>query len=319
MKKNLLLSALIKKQFIPVALSVLLVFSLSKNFFGQVEMLEGGNMEDPSAWNVSHLDSEEEAQYEFNSNNSCAFCEGGTLNVWADGTASSNILFWQPVTLKANTVYKVSGAFIDLTGGVINHFWCEILIGAVEPVDEEDYGNYQVLSFNTWTECTGQNVDGTFQDDGTCRDMSDRFFLPDSLGEEGTMYFGINVGMWFDTENPVEYPYDIVVDEISLLDSAATPPSEIEQISVNTDGLLKNYPNPFNETTTITYSVPERGDISLVVYNSVGIEVATLVNETKESGTYKVRFDASDLKSNLYFCRLMMNDIVITRKMILLK
>lgn len=315
MKKDLLLSAQIKKIFIPVALCLLLVFSVLQNTIGQVEMLIGGNMEDADAWNVSHLDSEEEAGYEFNSNNSCTFCEGGTLNVWADGTALSNILFWQEVTLKANTVYKVSGAFIDLTGGALNQFWCEILIGAVEPVDGEDYGNYQVRGFNTWNNC-GPNVDGTFQDDGTCRGLSDRFFLPDSLGEEGTMYFCINVGMW--TDGP-EYPYDIVVDEISLLDSAATPPSVIEQIRVNTDELLKNYPNPFNEITTITYSVPERGDISLAVYNSLGKEVATLVNETKERGTYKVPFNASDLNSNLYFCRLKMNDKVVTRKMILLK
>jgi len=56
-------------------------------------MLKGGNMEDPDAWNISHLDSEEEASYEFNSNNSCAFCEGGTLNVYADGLALLGFYF----------------------------------------------------------------------------------------------------------------------------------------------------------------------------------------------------------------------------------
>ena len=321
MKENLLLSALVKKQFIPVALCLLLIFSLSKNAFGQVEMLIGGNMEDPDAWNVSHLDSEEEASYEFNSNNSCTFCDGGTLNVYADGLASSNILFWQPVTLKANTKYIVTGAFCDLTGGAIDQFWCEILIGTMEPVDGEDYpdGDWCVLGFNTWLQC-GSNVDGTFQDDN-CRGSGTRFYLPDNLGEEATVYFTVNVGAWIDSEAdpPQELPYDIVIDNISMIDSAATPPSGIEQIKVNTDELLKNYPNPFNETTTITYSVPERGDIRLAIYNSLGKEVATLVNETKERGSYKVTFDASDLSSNLYFCRLKMNDIVITRKMILLK
>jgi hypothetical protein len=321
MKKNLLLSAQIKKQFIPVALCLLLVFSLSKNAFGQVEMLQGGNMEDPEAWNVSHLDSEEEAEYEFNSDNSCTFCDGGTLNVFADGLASSNILFWQPVTLKADTKYIISGAFSDLTFGELNQFWCEILIGTMEPVDGEDYpdGDWCVLGFNTWLGC-GANIDGTFQDDN-CRGSGERFYLPDTLGEEATVYFTVNIGAWIDPEAqpPQELPYDIVIDNISMIDSAATPPSIVEQMNVNPGELLKNYPNPFNETTTITYSVPERGDIRLAVYNSLGMEVVTLVNETKETGTYKVSFDASDLKSNLYFCRLKMNNMVITRKMILLR
>ncbi len=281
----------------------------------------GGSMDDPEAWNVSHLDSEEEAQYEFSSNNSCAYCEGGTLNVWADGLASSNILFWQPVTLKANTKYIVSGAFNDLTGGALNQFWCEILIGTMEPVDGEDYpdGDWCILGFNTWLGC-GPNVDGTFQDDN-CRGSGMRFYLPDTLGEEATVYFTVNVGAWINPEAqpPQELPYDIVVDNISMIDSAATPPSGIAQTKVNTDELLKNFPNPFNETTTITYSVPERSNINLTVYNSIGIEVTTLASEIKEAGTYSVRFDASSLNSDIYFCRLKMNDMVVTRKMILLK
>ncbi|UCH13601.1 MAG: T9SS type A sorting domain-containing protein [Bacteroidales bacterium] len=320
MKKDLLLFALVKKQFITF-LCLLLVFSLSKFASGQVEMLVGGSMDDPDAWNVSHLDSEEEAVYEFNSNNSCFNCEGGTLNVRANGLASSNILFWQPVTLKANTVYKVSGAFSDLTGGALDQFWCEILIGTMEPEDSVDYpdGDWCVLGFNTWLNC-GKNVDGTFQDDN-CRGSGERFFLHDSLGDEATVYFTINVGAWIDSQAdpPQELPYDVVIDNISMIDSAATPSVIDEKVKICECELLKNYPNPFTETTTITYSVPEESDVRLTVYNSIGKEVTSLVNKTKEKGTYKVPFDASTLKSDVYICRLQMNDIVITRKMVLLR
>ncbi len=83
--------------------------------------------------------------------------------------------------------------------------------------------------------------------------------------------------------------------------------------------LEQNYPNPFNPTTTISYSIPKRGLVQLKVYDILGKEVATLVNEEKPAGNYSVKFSGSDLPSGVYFYTLRVNNFVQSRKMILLR
>jgi hypothetical protein len=81
--------------------------------------------------------------------------------------------------------------------------------------------------------------------------------------------------------------------------------------------LSQNYPNPFNPTTKIRFNVPIAGFVSLKVYDVLGRQVATLVNERKLPGTYEVIFDASKLSSGLYFYRMATNRFTETKKMIL--
>ncbi|MDZ7334379.1 MAG: T9SS type A sorting domain-containing protein [candidate division KSB1 bacterium] len=83
--------------------------------------------------------------------------------------------------------------------------------------------------------------------------------------------------------------------------------------------LSQNYPNPFNPTTAITYSLNKKANVELKVYNVLGSEVATLVNEMKNAGTYTIQFDASNLTSGVYFYQLKSGDKTITRKMMLMK
>ncbi len=89
--------------------------------------------------------------------------------------------------------------------------------------------------------------------------------------------------------------------------------------------LYQNYPNPFNPTTTIKYSIPNIAGVetqnlaSLRIYNVLGEEVATLVNEKQAPGNYSVQFDASNLSSGVYFYKLQYGNFVATKKMILLK
>jgi alpha-tubulin suppressor-like RCC1 family protein len=68
--------------------------------------------------------------------------------------------------------------------------------------------------------------------------------------------------------------------------------------------LMQNYPNPFNPTTTISYQLSANSFTTLKVYDAIGREVATLVNEVKEAGSYSATFDASKLSSGMYFTRL---------------
>jgi len=83
--------------------------------------------------------------------------------------------------------------------------------------------------------------------------------------------------------------------------------------------LSNNYPNPFNPTTTIPFSVPETGNVTLKVYNVLGREVATLVDEVRQPGTYQVTFDASQLSSGIYIARLTGDGVSMTQKLTLIK
>jgi hypothetical protein len=83
--------------------------------------------------------------------------------------------------------------------------------------------------------------------------------------------------------------------------------------------LEHNYPNPFNNSTVIKYSIPKEGVVTLKIYNTIGEEVTTLINETKQPGNYEVTFSTEKLTSGVYFYRLQAGSFVQTRKMILLK
>lgn len=83
--------------------------------------------------------------------------------------------------------------------------------------------------------------------------------------------------------------------------------------------LGQNYPNPFNPVTNIKFSIPQTGLVKLVVYDILGREVYTLVNETKTAGSYVVDFNASFLASGAYFYRLEAGNFVETKKMLLIK
>jgi len=83
--------------------------------------------------------------------------------------------------------------------------------------------------------------------------------------------------------------------------------------------LEQNYPNPFNPTTTIKYSIPKQSYVTLKVYNILGSEIKTLVNEEKSAGNYQVKFNAANLPSGVYFYRIQAGSFNQVRKMLLIK
>lgn len=83
--------------------------------------------------------------------------------------------------------------------------------------------------------------------------------------------------------------------------------------------LFGNYPNPFNPETVISYSLPRGEYVVLKIYNSLGEEVTTLVNELQNAGIHKIKFAAYELPSGIYFYRIQSGDFVQTKKMILMK
>jgi hypothetical protein len=87
----------------------------------------------------------------------------------------------------------------------------------------------------------------------------------------------------------------------------------------NTITLYQNYPNPFNPSTTIKYQIHNAGLVTLKVYDMLGNEVATLVEEEKPTGIYEVEFRTSDLSSGIYFYKLQSGNFVESKKMLILK
>ncbi len=126
--------------------------------------------------------------------------------------------------------------------------------------------------------------------------------------------------------------YQGLIDDIRIYNRALTQaeidslynetPTSVETIHSNNPirfELKQNYPNPFNPTTKIKYQLPDAGFVTLKVYDVLGNEIATLVNEEKQTGTYEITWYAENLPSGIYFYRLQAGSFILTKKMVLMK
>ena len=128
-------------------------------------------------------------------------------------------------------------------------------------------------------------------------------YLKDGIATTDDYILGKDITISFQTKNITS------VDDINL---------------TNNYELFPAYPNPFNPSTTIKYNLKsnvksERADVKLVVYNVLGKEITTLVNQIQSPGSYEVTFDATDLPSGIYYYQLQARDYIETKKIILLK
>lgn len=92
-----------------------------------------------------------------------------------------------------------------------------------------------------------------------------------------------------------------------------------QPVKIENYNLSQNYPNPFNPTTSISYSVAKMGNVELTVFDLLGKEITTLVNEVKSAGLYTVTFNGNDLSSGVYFYTLTSGDQTFTKKMSLVR
>jgi hypothetical protein len=115
------------------------------------------------------------------------------------------------------------------------------------------------------------------------------------------------------SSNGIEYPRDtLMVDVVTGVGEAVEPLPKVYTLD-------QNYPNPFNPNTTIRYGLPSRSHVVLTVYNTLGQQVATLVQGEQEAGYHEAVFDAVGLASGVYLYRLQAGDFIQTRKFVLLK
>lgn len=170
----------------------------------------------------------------------------------------------------------------------------------------------------TYTVCTsfvGLSV-GTYTAVVT-REWKYHQYIPD-LGIDTVIGFSENAGsVTFTILNP-----PVLSENITFYQSGCLGPGQgiVEEISSpNSFIMLTNYPNPFNLSTVIRYSIPRHGRITLSIFNRVGQLVTTLLDEYKNAGTYETIFNASDLASGVYFCCLIVPEKRLYSKIILLK
>lgn len=83
--------------------------------------------------------------------------------------------------------------------------------------------------------------------------------------------------------------------------------------------LKQNYPNPFNPSTTIEYTVAQSGPVTIKVYNALGQEVATVLNENLPAGQYETKFDGANLSSGVYIYKMTAGSYTESKKMVLMK
>jgi len=113
--------------------------------------------------------------------------------------------------------------------------------------------------------------------------------------------FALSHGFW----------YQISKDLVTGIEDNGVSPEAFE--------LKQNYPNPFNPSTTIIFNLPKTSDVRLVIFNVLGQEVGTLVDDKLAAGKYDIKFEASSLAAGLYFYRIQAGDFVETKKMLLVK
>lgn len=123
----------------------------------------------------------------------------------------------------------------------------------------------------------------------------------------------------FQNEPAIDYNARLVYALYALVPSQPTNIAQQNSILPTEFSLLQNYPNPFNSTTRIKVHIPQSIFVTLKVYDVLGREVSTLVNEVKPLGEYTFTFDASDLPSGVYLYQLTSGTFVQTKPMVLLK
>lgn len=130
-----------------------------------------------------------------------------------------------------------------------------------------------------------------------------------AITKDGTLYLGVHDVSLFGYQTKTL---------IAIRDTGTVAINE-GNIETMNYSLSQNHPNPFNPTTNIEYQIPDREFITLKIFDVLGREVLTLVNEQKEAGMHTVKFDASNMTSGIYFYQIRANNFVTTKKMLLLR
>jgi hypothetical protein len=192
--------------------------------------------------------------------------------------------------------------------------------GLITPVELESFsgesvGNAVYLSWSTSTETNNKGFEIQRSEDG---DQKSEWKSIGYVEGKGTTTLTHVYSFKDNNVTPGKYIYRL--KQIDF-DGSYKYSNEIEVDvnSISEFALEQNYPNPFNPTTQIQYQLPETGNVTIKVYDILGNEVRTLVNDNKPAGSYTVNFNAKGLSSGIYFYKITSGSFIETKKMILMK
>jgi len=205
--------------------------------------------------------------------------------------------------------------FFHAGDGPIQYGWAYLAWGAdyffnrpIEPDVNWSELQRKIGNYGTWqTVYSGSN-----------RWWSDNSIIYDPQNGDVPVYFRVRVrdsqnkwSIWSDLYDTRTFSNQNSTEKVKSKNIISNLPTEC--------CLSTNYPNPFNPGTIINFAVKDAGFVSLKVYDILGSEVATLVNETKEAGNFAVEFNAANLPSGVYIYTLQVNDFTSSKKMLLMK
>ncbi len=138
-------------------------------------------------------------------------------------------------------------------------------------------------------------------------------------GVGGTSFEGGADAFWMEEDASVTDGYSLWYARVPWVNTTDVKMSENLGQLPETHQLFQNYPNPFNASTMIKFQLQENSNVQLKIFDTLGKEVATIIDRKMESGVHSVNFDASNLSSGVYFYKLITQNFVSTNKMILMK
>jgi len=214
------------------------------------------------------------------------------------GSGQSGLAMWDLIHSGSLLVGAASSGLYRSTDDGLNWEYFNPELGYIDIANFTVKGNkiYAALTKSTYGTIIYSTVNGGLNwnfEDNLPGVLSFDFAV---LGDH--LYLAAFDGLWYRTLNPSS-----IKDDKRIFDFE----------------LCQNYPNPFNPATNLTFVIGNLSFVTLKVYDLLGKEVTTLVNEYKPAGTYKFTFDASQLTSGVYFYQMRSGDFIQTRKMIVVK
>lgn len=248
-----------------------------------------------------------------------------TLNNWSNSSTSYNTTFYPGVTATYTANY------VGVPSNNYRHLTTNSTPGQYVILDWDEHPNTNVTKYYIYRKVRSGGVTGEehylgYVNRGTTTYTDTDYQIADGWSNQQLLY---DVRAYYSTEDtyaPEDYITTVYAwneQNIKNADESADAEIETEEPPVveenKSEIALGNFPNPFNPTTNISYSLADDGFVSLKVYNVLGKEIATLVNETKPAGNYSVSFNASNLPSGVYIYTLQTSGQSLTRKMLLMK
>ena len=300
-------------------------------------LIKNWSFEDDSEWNVTYHIPEPVSDVGFAfSDFTPAKGQGACLYVSAFGEREVRPVIYQKFTAIAGEPYRVSGALrileLDLPETIPPGPWFQIYINPEEPPDWSDgMGDWnpstKLLNISAWSgeDCQLYDADGFWEHLSCENDWGDNlpYFIPE--GEAGTpvdLYLVMKPGLWLNEGDAGGF--EVLIDNVAVypMTEAGVPGTAVDfnPSAPTAYELEQNYPNPFNPQTAISYTIPAKESITLKVFDLLGKNVATLMNNQMQTpGRHHVTFDGSNLSSGVYIYKLQAGDQILMKKMLLIK